>query len=162
MALLLLRGGRRGLEALAQGLDHLAEPVKVEGVEDEVAAEVQEDEEERDVLRHAGREGRGVVHDVCVGRGRCRGDEGVARDAREVHGGPEVLVDAQRLVRTPEETATEEGDEQEDAVDELGERASHVEFVEEPVEVEEGRRELVEDKRGGVEVDERALCGGDG
>ena len=81
----------------------------------------------------------------------------MAGDAREVHGGPEVLVDAQGLVRAPEEAAAEEGGEQEDAVDELGHRAGHVEFVKEPVEVEERRRELVEDEGDGVEVDKWPL-----
>ena len=69
MGLPFLCGARRGLEALAQGLDHLAEPVEVQGVEDEVAGEVQEGEVDGDVLGHARGEGGCVVHDVCGGGG---------------------------------------------------------------------------------------------
>ena len=72
--------------------------------------------------------------------------------------GPDVLVDADGLVGAPDEAAGEEGDGQEDAVVELRLGARPAEFVEEPVEVEKGRRELVEDEGGAVEVDEGPLC----
>lgn len=71
--------------------------------------------------------------------------------------GPYVLVDAYRLVRAPKEAAREEGPKQEDAVIPLRARARHVQFVEEPVHVEKGRRELVQDKGRAVEVNKRAL-----
>ncbi len=74
-----------------------------------------------------------------------------------VQGGPDVLIDADGLVGAPDEAAGEEGDEQEDAVVELGARAGHVDLVEEPVEVEEGRGELVQDEGRAVVVDERSL-----
>lgn len=74
-----------------------------------------------------------------------------------MQGRPDVLVDADGLVGAPDETAAEEGDEQEDAVVELGARARHVDLVEEPVEVEEGRGQLVEDEGWTVVVDERSL-----
>ena len=74
-----------------------------------------------------------------------------------VQGCPDVLVDADGLVGSPEETAAEEGDEEEDAVVPLGEGAGHAEFVEEPVEIEEGGGEFVEDERWAVEVYEGAL-----
>lgn len=71
--------------------------------------------------------------------------------------GPDVLVDAEGLVGAPDEAAREEDKEEEDAVVELEAGAGEVEFVEEPVDVEEGGGELVEDKGWGVEVDEGAL-----
>jgi len=43
------------------------------------------------------------------------------------------------LVWTPNESRAEEGQHEDDTVDELGSGAGHLEFVEEPVEVEEGR-----------------------
>ena len=75
-----------------------------------------------------------------------------------VQGPPHVLVDPERLVGAPAKTAAEEGGEEEDAVDELALGAGKGEFVEEPVEVEEGRGELVEDEGRGVVVDEWALA----
>jgi hypothetical protein len=51
------------------------------------------------------------------------------------------------------------GAQQEDAVDELQRAAGEVELVAEPVDVEEGRGELVEDEGGCVVVDERSLRG---
>jgi len=70
---------------------------------------------------------------------------------------PDVLVDADALVGAPEEAAAEEAGEEEDAVVPLGAGAGHVEFVEEPVEVQEGGGEFVEDEGWAVEVDEGAL-----
>lgn len=74
-----------------------------------------------------------------------------------VESGPDVLVDADGLVGPPEETAAEEGEEEENAIIPLGEGAGHAEFVEEPVEVEEGGGEFVEDECWAVEVYEGAL-----
>ena len=74
-----------------------------------------------------------------------------------MEGGPAVLVDAQGLVGAPQETAAEEGGEEEDAVVPLGAGAGHVELIEEPVEVEEGGGELVEDEGGAVVVHEGSL-----
>ena len=71
--------------------------------------------------------------------------------------GPNILVDTDRLIGTPDETAAEEGEEQHHAVVPLQARAGHVQFVEEPVEVEEGGGELVEDEGWAVEVDEGSL-----
>lgn len=70
---------------------------------------------------------------------------------------PHVLVHARGLISAPDETAAEEGREEHDAVVELGTGASHVELVEEPVEVQERRRELIEDEGAAVVVDERPL-----
>jgi len=72
-------------------------------------------------------------------------------------GGPDVLVHADGLVGAPDEAAGEEDEEEEEAVVELEAGAGEVELVEEPVDVEEGGGELVEDEGWGVEVDEGAL-----
>ena len=77
-------------------------------------------------------------------------------------GCPDVLVDADGLVGTPDEAAGEEGEEEEDAVVELGAGAGHVNFVEEPVEVEKGGGEFVEDESRPVEIDEWSLLRGRG
>ena len=74
-----------------------------------------------------------------------------------VEGCPDVLVDANGLIGSPKETAAEEGDEEQDAVVPLGEGAGHAEFIEEPVEIEEGGGEFVEDECWAVEVHEGAL-----
>ena len=71
--------------------------------------------------------------------------------------GPDVLGHADGLIGAPEQAAAEEAGEEEDAVVPLGSRTGHVELVEEPVEVEKGGGELVEDEGGAVEVDKRTL-----
>lgn len=77
-----------------------------------------------------------------------------------VQAGPDVLVDAHGLVRAPEEAAGEEGEEEQDAVVPLCARARHVQLVEEPVDVEEGGGELVEDEGRAVEIDKGSLWEG--
>ena len=74
-----------------------------------------------------------------------------------MEGGPAVLVYAERLVGAPQETAAEEGCKEEDPVVPLGAGAGHLKLVEEPVEVEEGGGELVEDECGAVEIDKWSL-----
>jgi hypothetical protein len=63
------------------------------------------------------------------------------------------------LVGTPNEAAAEEGGEEGDAVVKLAPGARHVELVEEPVDVEEGGGELVEDENVRVVVEEGSLGG---
>ena len=70
---------------------------------------------------------------------------------------PDVLVHPDGLVGAPNETAAEKGEEQHDTVIPLRPGAGHLQFVEEPVEVEERGGKLVEDESGGVEVNEGAL-----
>ena len=72
-------------------------------------------------------------------------------------GRPDVAEDLDGLVGAPEEAAGHECQEQEDAVDELQGGAGEVELIAEPVDVEEGGGELVEDEGWGVEVHEGAL-----
>ena len=71
--------------------------------------------------------------------------------------GPDVLIHANTLVGAPEEAAAEEAAQEKDAVVPLGAGAGHVELVEEPVEVQEGGGEFIEDECWAVEIEERAL-----
>ena len=71
--------------------------------------------------------------------------------------GPDIGVDAKRLVGAPDKAAAEERGKKEDAVVPLGSRARHLELVEEPVEIEERGGELVENECGAVKVYERTL-----
>ncbi len=92
------------------------------------------------------------------GRGRVgKGGGQVGRRGRGAQAAPHVGVDDGRLPGAPDEAAGEEGHEQGDAVVELGLGAGHVELVEEPVDVEEGGGELVEDEDGGVVIEVGAL-----
>lgn len=70
---------------------------------------------------------------------------------------PHVHVDVCGLPGSPDETAEEEREEQQHPVVPLRTAAGHVDLVEEPVDVEERGRELVEDESRGVEVDEGSL-----
>ena len=79
------------------------------------------------------------------------------RDRAGVVCSPDVAKDADGLVCAPEEAAGHECKEQEDTVDKLEGGAGERELVAEPVDVEEGRGELVEDERWCVEVHEGSL-----
>lgn len=70
---------------------------------------------------------------------------------------PNILGDADRLIGAPEQATAEKAGEEEHAIVPLRSGAGHVKFIEEPVKVEEGGGELVEDEGGAVEVDERPL-----
>ncbi len=70
---------------------------------------------------------------------------------------PDVLGDTDRLIGAPEQATAKEAGEEEHAVVPLGSGAGHVQFIEEPVKVEERRGELVEDEGGAVEIDKRSL-----
>lgn len=73
---------------------------------------------------------------------------------------PHVSVDYYGLPGAPDKTAGEEGEKEGYAIVQLRAGTGHVELVEEPVDVEEGGGELVEDEDGGVEVEEGTLGGG--
>lgn len=66
--------------------------------------------------------------------------------SRRLECGPDVLVHTHALVGAPEQAAGGEGGDEGDAVDELGGGARHAELIHEPVDVEEGGRELVQDE----------------
>jgi len=69
-----------------------------------------------------------------------------------VDGTPHVAVHNNRLPGAPDQAAAEEGNQQENAVVQLWLRAGHIKLVEEPMNVEEGCRQLVEDEDGRVVV----------
>jgi hypothetical protein len=74
-----------------------------------------------------------------------------------IDGSPHVSHYAKRLEGAIYEPAREEAEEKEDAVVELRAGSSHVDLVEEPVNVEERRRKLPEYEDASVIVDEGAL-----
>lgn len=102
------------LETLADCLDHLAEPVEVQSVENDVAAQVCEGQPQRDELF------AGEAHDIIMDRGgtlshSCIGAiQGIDIDAcggwLVVEGLPDILVYPDGLVGSPYETAAEEHD----------------------------------------------------
>lgn len=124
-----------GVESLADSLDHLEEPIKVERVEGQIAADVDCGQPQR----YCGRCGD-ELHAVGIPCWKVCG-LGLA-DSKNVgalvNTGPEVAVDEKRLIGTPHQTTGEEGGDQHDAVVELGARTGHPKLVEEPVDVEEG------------------------
>jgi hypothetical protein len=153
-------GAQRGIEALAQGLDHLGEPEPVEAVEHEVASQVRKGDPQGHFVAVGEAQHGGVFGGAGVGGGHVvvGFDGGVQEGDRPGFvGGPDVAEDLDGLVGAPEEAAGHEGQEQEDAVDELQGGAGEGELVAEPVDVEEGGGELVEDEGWGVEVHEGAL-----
>lgn len=79
----------------------------------------------------------------------------------KVQSSPDILIGTDGLVCAPDETAAEEGDEQDDAVIPLIFRAGEVQFVKKPVNVEKGGGELVEDKSWAVESEKRSLSAKD-
>lgn len=70
---------------------------------------------------------------------------------------PHVPVDKDGLPRSPNKAAPEEREEQHHAIVPLEVTSSHVELIKEPVNIEEGAGELVENEHGRVEVDEGSL-----
>lgn len=70
---------------------------------------------------------------------------------------PDILVDANGLVGAPNKAAGKERKQKQKSIIQLCLRSGHVEFVEEPVEVQEWGRELVEDEGAAVEVDKWSL-----
>ena len=70
---------------------------------------------------------------------------------------PDILVNADGLISAPEQATAKEAGEEEHAIVPLRPGSSHVKLIEEPVKVEEGGGQLVEDEGRAVEVDERSL-----
>ena len=135
----------RWREAGADCLDHLREPEQVEQVEHDVRCQVRGTEPERQVagLHESGglaervvevamvRELGHLIHDVLRG--------GVALVDSLV----DIVEDQHTAVVTPDNATAEEGCGEERAVDSLVDGTSKVEFVAEPVNVQEWARKLV-------------------
>lgn len=70
---------------------------------------------------------------------------------------PYVAEYSSRLQCSKDQATGEKGDDEKDAVHELRARASHIQFIEEPVNVNKGRRKLPQHEVAAVEVDKRTL-----
>lgn len=68
-----------------------------------------------------------------------------------------VVENAKRAIEPPANTATEEGGGEKRAIDSLIDGPCEIKFVAEPVDVEERRGQLIEQKDWGVEVNEGPL-----
>ena len=103
------------LKALSDRLNHLAKPIEVQSIKNNVTAQVGKSQPERDKLLTC------KLHNVIMDRhGRLAGSccaivQGIIVDSCPswlvVDCGPDILVNADGLVGTPNETAREEGDE---------------------------------------------------
>lgn len=155
--LLILRFPRtkRRIKPLPYRRDHLTKPEPIETIKRKIGCKIRHREPKRDTLLaceaphfavfvvYDGRVCGFVVVDGCVW----------AVDVAAVH----VFEDDDGLIRSPYQSAAEECEEETDAVVELDIGTRHVEFVAEPVDVEEWRRQLIEDEYRAVEVEKRAL-----
>nr|POE99357.1 hypothetical protein CFP56_52750 [Quercus suber] len=152
-------GAERRIEALPDRLDHLAEPVHVQTIEHQVGGEVGGREPQRDVrgAHECGALGldAGVVETDVAGAAVAAGVV-VHEDGRlavtRLDGGVDVVEDIEGAVQAPANATAEERGGQECAVDGLVDGAREVELVAEPMDVEKGRRELVEKEYWGIEV----------
>jgi hypothetical protein len=70
----------------------------------------------------------------------------------------DVAEDEDAVVGAPDQAAREKGTNEAESIDELVDGARQVQFVAEPVDVQERAGELEEDKDGCVVVDEGSLC----
>ena len=142
----------RLVESRRDGDDHAREPVVVQSVEHEVRAQVDGCEPQRHL------QARERVRDHLLAAERLGGDERLRRGGRRVRVYVEdVAEDLDREVGSPEDAAAEEAPQQEEAVDQLVDRARQVKFVAEPVDVKERAGELKEDEDGRVVVYKWAL-----
>ena len=106
---------------------------------------------------------------ACAELAVARNEDGVGGAGVEVAAGgdrvhlqdcPDVSEDADRLICTPYKSGTEKRCEERDAIVPLQLSSRHVEFVTEPVNVEKGRGEFVEDEHWAVIVYEGPLWQG--
>ena len=74
-----------------------------------------------------------------------------------MHGSPDILIYTDGLVCPPEQATREESYKQGDSINKLKFRPRHIQFIEEPVEIEEGRGELIENKCTPIKVEKGSL-----
>lgn len=122
-------------KSLLDSLNHLPEPVKIERVQHDIAAQIHA----RKPRRHHHFPGKAhqfipipnwlepPLSPQVSGGGRV-----------VVQADPDVLIYSDGLVGAPEQAAAEEAREEEQAIVPLVDGTGHVQFVEEPVEVKEG------------------------
>lgn len=100
------------------------------------------------------------MEDICVDA-QGLGERGCGCDPGLLKRIPHVPVHHDGLPGAPDEAAGEEAEEQGHAVIPLSAAAGHVDFVEEPVDIEEWAGKLIEDEGRGEVVQEwslRKLC----
>lgn len=146
-------------EPLPHRLDHLRKPVEIQQAQRRIANQINANQPKRQlaesaVSRHAGRERGRVPAAFTLEHGRCQRARGGGGQRRI-----DVRVDEDGLVCAPHDAAAEEGHEQGDAVVELGLGAGKIQLVAEPMDVQEGGGELVEDEGEAVVVSEGPLDG---
>lgn len=152
------------VEASTNRFDHLAEPEDVERVEDDVGGEVDDGDPERKVLllvegfrlrlrilTDGEQFSRAQRVELPAWYAGCEVGVSVTYDPIHIAEDPDGRVDA------PDETAAEEGAHEKRAVDGLIDATRQVQFVAEPVDVEERTAELVKQEDWGREVDEWTL-----
>ena len=116
------------IESLPQRRDHLAEPEKVEGAQYGIGYN-----------KRNSQPGRHRIFTRC----------GI--------GSPYIPIHAYRLVGAPNQAAATKAQQEQNAVDKLSRGSGHAGLVEEPVDIQEGCRELVEDQIHAVVIHERPL-----
>ena len=149
------------IEARADRFDHLAKPVDVQAVEDEVGAQGDAREPKRDITilvecsdlaTRISTDGQHLLH-THGGSGSFQTYTTVVVHVTVLIEVVEIAEDDDGVPDAPDETAAEEDEDEAGAVDGLVDGAGEVEFVAEPVDVEEGAAEFVEEEDGGGEVD---------
>lgn len=161
-------GSKRRSESTPNRLHHLSKPPDIQAVQHDIRSQVDRSQPQWDEpLLSRERESltllivvyrqqifRGVARHGYVGKVvRFRQRSGVAAEDTLV----DVLEDVDGGDVAPDDAAGEEGEGQEGAVDGLVDAAGELELVAEPVDVEKGRGELVEEEDWCVEVDEGSL-----
>ena len=142
-------------EPAPHSLNHLAKPVEIERIQHDITDQIDRRQPAwYDVIC------RIAHHFVRLAQRLeppCEDQFMSSRCWLEVQPRPDVLIHPDTLVCTPQQPTAEERDEEYDAIIPLRLRARHLQLVEEPVHVEEGRGDLIEDERRAVEIDKRSL-----
>jgi hypothetical protein len=156
-------GAEGGIESFPKRCDHLVEPVKVQHVESQIGRHVAEGKPQRHLLLARKLHDLSLRHQNFFYSRRVDGcgvitTGQVVRNTSAHESSVDIVSHSTRLPGAPDQTATEEGTEKKNAVDKLSSTTGHSQLVEEPVEIEERRGELVENERWPVVVHEWSLC----
>jgi hypothetical protein len=156
-------GSKGWIEALPNCRDHLVVPVPVQRAHGNGARDVGHPHGLGDVGG-----GGGILDDLqglqgaaeagCVcGEGRQGQGRGVRVLLVKGNGRENVADEVVRQVAAVDEAGAGKGDEQDDAVEQLKGTAGELELIAEPVDVEKGGGEFVEDEAGRIVVDKGSL-----
>ena len=118
----------RLFESLSQGRDYFPEPVKVQDAQRRIADNIRHSEPWR--------------YRQAPGR---------------LERGPDVLIHPYTLIAAPNQSTSAERRDERDAIDELCRRASHIELIHKPMNVEKRRRQLVQHEVQAVIIAKRPL-----